>query len=316
MTENERFIGIDVSKTSLDTAVWGEEEGWQHTNDREGIADLVAKIKGLSPNLIVVEATGGLEVDVVAALAVAGLPVVLMNPTRIRSFARSAGTLAKTDKIDARMIAHFAQAVRPEVRDFPSEEAEHLAALVGRRRQIIEILVAERNRLHTAPSHVRERITKHIDWLKAELAALNEEIDEFIKQNPLWREQEKLLRSVPGLGPITAAVLLAELPELGKLNRQKIAALVGVAPYNRDSGPRKGKRRIYGGRSGVRSTLYMATLSATRHNPVIRAFYERLVGRGKEKKVALTACARKLLVIMNAMLRQAQPWCPPSSVRA
>ena len=313
---SEPFVGIDVSKANLDTAVWEQEEVWQHANDREGIATLVKKLERLTPSLIVVEATGGLEADVVTSLALARLPVVVINPTRIRAFARSTGTLAKTDKIDARMIAHFAQAVRPDVRELPSEETAHLAALVNRRRQIIEILVAEKNRLNTAPSQVQERITRHVKWLEEELAALEEEISECIKQNPLWREQETLLRSVPGVGPITAAVLVAELPELGTLNRQKIAALVGVAPFNKDSGPRKGKRRIYGGRSAVRSTLYMATLVAVRFNPVIKAFYERLIANGKEKKVALTACARKLLVILNAILRQAQPWRPPSSASA
>jgi transposase len=276
----------------------------------------VKKLKQLSPSLIVVEATGGLEADVVAELAARGLPVVVINPTRIRAFARSTGTLAKTDKIDAKMIAHFAQAIRPDVRELPGEETSHLAALVNRRRQVIAILVAEKNRLNTAPRQVQKRIKKHIEWLEEELAALEKEIQELIRENPLWRKQEELLRSVPGVGPVTSAVLLAELPELGTLNRQKIAALVGLAPFNKDSGPRKGKRRIYGGRSAVRSTLYMAALVAVRFNPVIRAFYERLIANGKEKKVALTACARKLLVILNAILRQGEPWRPPSVVRA
>lgn len=316
MTREEYFVGIDVSKASLDTAVWEQEEVWQHSNDVEGIASLLKKLKSLSPSLIVVEATGGLEADVVAELAVAGLPVVVINPTRIRAFARSTGELAKTDKIDAGIIARFAQAVRPEVRELPNEEASRLAAVVNRRRQIIAMLVAEKNRLNTAPRQVQDRIKKHIEWLEEELAALEKGIQEQIKENPLWREQEELLRSVPGIGPVTSAVLLAELPELGTLNRQKIAALVGVAPFNKDSGPRKGKRRIYGGRSSVRSTLYMATLVAVRFNPVIKAFYERLIANGKEKKVALTACARKLLVILNAILRQSQPWRPPSVVRA
>jgi transposase len=316
MTREVCFVGIDVSKASLDTAVWEQEEVWQHSNDGEGIAALVKKLQSLSPTLIVVEATGGLEADVVTALAVAQLPVVVVNPTRVRAFARSTGTLAKTDKIDARMIAHFAQAVRPEVRELPSEEVAHLAALVNRRRQLIEILVAEKNRRLTAPKQVKEGITKHMKWLEEEIESLEKEIAERIEQDPLWREQEEQLRSIPGVGPVTAAVMLAELPELGTLNRQKIAALVGLAPFNKDSGPRKGKRRIYGGRCAVRSTLYMAALSAVRFNPVIKAFYERLIANGKVKKVALTACARKLLVIMNAMLRQDQSWRPPTVLRA
>jgi len=307
---SEVFVGIDVSKAQLDVAVWDSSGTWQVANDEKGISALVNRLKELSPTLIVVEATGGLEVPAVAEMAFAGLPVAVVNPKRTRDFARSTGQLAKTDVLDARVLAHFAQAVRPQVRSLRTEEQEQLAGLVTRRRQEIDMITSEKNRRCSTRPRLRERLDKHIEWLDGELKALDEEIAQFIKGSPLWKEKEELLRSVPGVGPVTAATMLAQLPELGTLNRQKIAALVGVAPVNKDSGKKRGKRRVFGGRAPVRSTLYMATLSATKFNPIIRSFYERLLKRGKEKKVALTACMRKLLVILNSIIRHRQPWQP------
>lgn len=306
--QTEIFVGIDISKVNLDIAVWGSEVVWQFSNEEEGIHELVKRLKELSPTMIVVEATGGLEVLLVAEMSYAKLPVVVVNPTRVRDFGRSTGRLAKTDKMDARLLAHFAQAVRPQMRPLRTKEEEHLNALVTRRRQVVEMLTAEKNRRGTTRSALRERLQEHINWLEAELRELDEEIAGFIKQSPLWKEKEELLRSVPGVGAVTSATILAELPELGTLDRQKIAALVGVAPLNKDSGRKRGKRRVFGGRAPVRRTLYMAVLCATKFNPVIKAFYEKLLQRGKEKKVALTASMRKLLVILNAIVRHGEPW--------
>jgi transposase len=309
-SNRERFIGIDVGKVHLEVAVWDSETYWRVSNDGDGIEKLISRLQALSPTLIVVEATGGLELPVVAAMASAKLPVAVVNPTRVRQFARSTGQLAKTDRLDALVLAHFAQAVRPRVRALRSEEGEHLAALVTRRTQVVVMLTAEKNRLVSTRPQLRQRLQKHIEWLEEERSSLDEEIARLIDGNPLWEEKNSLLRSVPGIGPVTAATLLADLPELGTLNRQKIAALAGVAPVNRDSGKKRGKRRVFGGRASVRRCLYMAALNASRYNPVIRSFYERLVHRGKEKKVALTACMRKLLVILNAMVRHRRAWQP------
>lgn len=306
----EVFIGIDVGMAHLEVAVWDRETHWRVSNDGDGIEKLIPRLQPLSPTLIVVEATGGLELAVVAAMVTAKLPVAVVNPTRVRQFARSTGQWAKTDRIDARNLAHFAQAVRPRVRALRSEEEEHLAALVTRRRQVVVMLTAEKNRCISTRPQVRQRLEAHIEWLEEELSSLDEEIERFIDGNPLWEEKDSLLRSVPGVGPVTAATLLAELPELGTLNRQKIAALVGVAPVNKDSGKKRGKRRIFAGRASVRRALYMAALNASRFNPVIKSFYQRLLGRGKDKKVALTACMRKLLVILNSMVRDQEPWQP------
>lgn len=306
----EVFIGIDVGMAHLEVAVWDRETHWRVSNDGDGIEKLISRLQPLSPTLIVVEATGGLELAVVAAMVTAKLPVAVVNPTRVRQFARSTGQWAKTDRIDARNLAHFAQAVRPRVRALRSEEEEHLAALVTRRRQVVVMLTAEKNRCISTRPQVRQRLEAHIEWLEEELSSLDEEIERFIDGNPLWEEKDSLLRSVPGVGPVTAATLLAELPELGTLNRQKIAALVGVAPVNKDSGKKRGKRRIFAGRASVRRALYMAALNASRFNPVIKSFYQRLLGRGKDKKVALTACMRKLLVILNSMVRDQEPWQP------
>lgn len=304
----EVFVGIDVSKNQLDLAIWGQENVQQFTNDQKGIIALLAQLKEKVPTLIVLEASGGWEMMLAAELAFAQQPVAVVNPTRVRAFARATGQLAKTDKLDAIMIAWFAKAVRPEVRPLRDEQETHLNALITRRRQVVGMLTAEKNRRHTTPGQVSERLQAHITWLEDELKSLEVEISDFIKRSPVWRAKEILLRSVPGVGPITAFTLLAELPELGTLNRQKIAALVGLAPFNKDSGPRRGKRRIFGGRAGVRCVLYMAALSASKTNPVIRKFYQRLLDNGKEKKVALTACMRKLLVILNAMVRDENSW--------
>jgi transposase len=308
--EGEVFVGIDVGQAFLEVASYGDESEWRVGNDGDGIAGLVPRLQALSPSIIVVEATGGMELPLVASLAAAGVPVAVVNPTRVRQFARATGKLAKTDKLDARVLAHFAQAVRPLVRPLRSEEEEHLSALVTRRRQVIVMLTAEKNRLVTTRAALRKRVERHIEWLEEELASLDHEISSFIASDPQCEAKDSLLRSVPGVGPVTAATILAELPELGSLNRQKIAALVGVAPVNRDSGKKHGKRRVFGGRASVRRTLYMAALSATKFNPIIKVFYQRLLSRGKEKKVALTACMRKLLVILNAMVARHTHWQP------
>ncbi len=302
------FVGIDVSKAWLDIAVHEQETYFRAKNDDRGIVDLVEKLKQLTPALVLLEATGGFEMLLVAGLAQAGLPVVVTNPRRVRAFARSTGRLAKTDKLDAKLLAHFAAAVRPPVRTLPTEAEEQLTGWLTRRHQIVEMLTVEKNRLHTVRPALKDDIEEHIRWLKEKLSKLDEEIHHFVQTTPMWKEKDAILQSVPGVGRITSSTLLAMLPELGKLDRQQVAALVGVAPVNKDSGRKQGKRRVYGGRAEVRSILYMAALSAKKHNPVIRNFYERLIHQGKQKKVALTACMRKLIVILNAMMRTNQPW--------
>jgi transposase len=302
------FVGIDVSKNWLDVAVHEQGGVWRVSNDEAGMVSLVKRLKKLKPQLIVLEPTGGFEMLVVAALSQAGLPVAVVNARRVRDFAKATGQFAKTDKLDARVLAHFAAAVRPEVRSLRSEEEEQLTALLTRRRQVLEMLTVEKNRRVTVRAKMRADLEVHIHWLSKHLKELDQEIEDFVKGSLLWKEKDTLLQSVPGVGPVTAATMLGMLPELGRLNRQAIAALVGVAPLNKDSGKKQGKRRIFGGRGDVRSVLYMAALSAKKHNPLIRTFYERLLRYGKQKKVALTACMRKLLVILNAMLRTHQPW--------
>lgn len=304
------FVGIDVSKATLDVALWQPEQAWQVRNDIEGVAKLLQRLQELRPNLVVIEATGGYEKLIVAELVLAKVPVSVVNPKRVRDFARSVGQLAKTDKIDARILAQFAQAVHPAPRPLRTEEEERLSALISRRRQIIDMLTAERNRLVTAHLATRKRMEKHIEWLQQELAEIEADIDQFIQDTPLWKQKDELLRSVPGVGEVTAYTLLADLPELGTLDRQGIAALVGVAPLNKDSGIKRGKRRVFGGRETVRNVLYMAALSAARFNPSIKTFYDRLIKAGKEKKVAIVACMRKLLVILNSILRHQRPWQP------
>jgi transposase len=304
------FVGIDVSKAWLDVAVHEQKEMFRATNEDAGIKELVKRLKKLKPTLIVVEPTGGFEMLVVAELSQAGLPVAVVNAKRVRDFAKATGQIAKTDKLDARILAHFAAAVQPEVRSLRSEEEEQLTALLTRRRQVLDMLTVEKNRLVTVRAKIRPDLEAHIHWLSNHLKELDQEMEEFVKGSPIWKEKDTLLQSVPGVGRVTSATMLGMLPELGLLDRQEIAALVGVAPMNCDSGRKQAKRRIYGGRADVRSVLYMATLSAKKHNPFIRTFYERLLRHGKEKKVALTACMRKLLVILNAMLRTNQPWRP------
>ena len=310
MSQAERVIGIDISKNLLDVAVVPETETWSVDNDEEGIRTLTKDAKRLRPRLIVLEATGGLETAVVALLAAARLPVVVVNPRQVRDFAKSLGKLAKTDKIDALVLAHFGEATKPEVRPLKDQQAQQLSALVARRKQLVEMLTAEKNRLITAPEPVDSDIKAHITWLEQRLNDINKDLGKAIKSSAVWRAKDKLLRTVPGVGPVLSVSLLAGLPELGKLNRKQIAALVGVAPFNRDSGKFRGRRSIWGGRGHVRAVLYMGTLTAIRFNPVISAFYLRLCAAGKVHKVALTACMRKLLTILNAMMKNHAPWHP------
>jgi transposase len=308
------YVGIDVSKASLEVAVRPTGESWSAANTPEGIARVIQRLVPLHPTLIVVESTGGLERPLIAELCFAHLAVALVNPGRVRDFARSTGELAKTDKLDAGVLAHFAEAVKPAVVALPSEQEQLLSALMTRRRQLVEILTAEKNHLLSTPSKARSWVERNITSLEQQLDELNREIDDFIKHDPAFRDKEQILRSAPGVGRITAAMLLSDLPELGKLDRKKIAALVGVAPFNRDSGPRSGKRQVKGGRAPVRAVLYMATVCAVRFNPVLKAFYSRLLDHGKLKKVALVACMRKLLTFLNAMIRDSRAWTPSKSI--
>ena len=304
------FVGIDVAKAALDVAVSPTAERWTLAYTEREVAGLVPRLTALDPALVVLEATGGLEGPLAGALAAAGLPVVVVNPRQVRDFAKATGRLAKTDALDAAVLAHFAAVVRPTPRPLPDAATQSLAALVTRRRQLVEMLTAERNRLGSAPRVLRAEIQAHITWLKRRLGRLDADLHQAIRTSPAWRVQDDLLQSVPGVGPVLAVTLLASLPELGTLNRKAIAALVGVAPLNRDSGTRQGRRMVWGGRAAVRAVLYMGTLVAVRHNPVLRAFYQRLRAVGKLPKVALTACMRKLLTILNAMLKHQQPWTP------
>ncbi len=302
------YVGIDVAKARLDLAVRPSGDRWATANDAAGIAALVARLHELQPALVVLEATGGYERPLAAALAGAGLPTAVVNPRQARDFARATGRLAKTDALDAHTLAHFAEAVRPAARPVPNAAAEALGAVLARRRQLVEMLTAEQNRLHTAATAVRERIAAHLAWLEAELDDTNRELARIIGADPAWRERDALLRGVPGVGPVLSTTLLADLPELGALTRHQVAALAGVAPLSRDSGTLRGKRTVWGGRAQLRAALYMGTLAAARFNPAIKAFYERLCAAGKPKKVALTACMRKLLTILNAMLAHGTPW--------
>ena len=319
----ELYIGIDVAKTHLDVAVRPTAEQWRVANDGEGVEAIVSRLRAVAPTLIVLEATGGYGRALIAALAAAGLPVAVVNPRQVRDFARSTGKLAKTDSLDAQALARFGEAVRPEPRPLPDEQARALTAVLERRRQLIVMLVAEKNRLHVAAEQVKSRIEGHIGWLEEELEGIDRDLDRTIRDSPVWRERDELLQSVPGVGKVLSTTLLAELPEQGAkrlpvrasrrrgwgtLTRHEVAALVGVAPLNRDSGALRGKRTVWGGRARVRASLYMGTLVATRHNPVIKEFYERLISKGKAKKVALTACMRKLLTILNAMLKGGTRW--------
>jgi transposase len=304
------FVGIDVSKAWLDVAVHPSGDRESIASDPSSIAELLERLRAIEPALIVLEATGGFERQVVRALVSAELPVIVANPRQVRDFAKATGQLAKTDRIDAGVLARFGEAVRPAVRPLPDEMTLELRALIARRRQITEMLTAENNRLPRSAKAVRKRIEAHIRWLQAELERVDTELDKTIRQSPIWREREDLLKSVPGIGPVISRTIVAELPELGTLNRRKIAALVGVAPLNWDSGTLRGHRGVWGGRSTVRAVLYMAALVASRYNPVIRQFYRRLRAAGKAPKVALVACMRKLLTILNAMLKHRIPWSP------
>jgi transposase len=303
-------VGIDVSKENLDIAVDNDEKPQRVGYTAEGLKGLVERLMAIRPAMIVVESTGGLEIRLMAELGAAGLSVARVNPGRVREYAKASGLLAKTDQLDARLLVQFGKAIRPTATPLPSEQEQELAALLGRRRQLIDIRVMEQNRLLSATRSMRSRIRKHVDWLDAEIAALDQEIGDFIQKTPLWAEKDALLQTAPGIGRVSSRTLLAEVPELGTLNRKKIAALVGVAPFNHDSGHLRGKRHIQGGRPAVRSVLYMATLAAIRSNPTIKAFYGRLLTAGKDKKVAIVACMRKLLTILNAMLRHHQAWNP------
>jgi transposase len=302
------FVGIDVSKAQLDVVMRPSGESDSVSNDETGIKALVKRLGEMQPALIVLEATGGFERQLMRALASAELPVVVVNPRQVRDFAKATGQLAKTDAIDAGVLARFAEAVRPAVRPLPDEVSLELRALIGRRRQIIEMMVAERNRLSGASKRIKKRIDAHICWLESELERVDQDLDQRIRQSPIWQEKEDLLKSAPGIGPATSRSLIADLPELGQLNRKQIAALVGIAPLNRDSGTVRGRRSIWGGRAGVRAALYMATLVASRRNAVIKAFYTRLRKVGKQPKVALVACMRKLLTILNSMIKHKTYW--------
>jgi transposase len=305
------FVGIDVSKATLDVAL-STGARRQVSNDDKGISTLVAELAQSLPTLVVLEATGGYQTAVVAALIVRKIPVAVVNPRQVRDFAKAIGQLAKTDAVDAQVLTRFAQVVRPEPRQPPDEQTLALEAVLTRRRQVVDMITAERNRLAQSAKRIRPSIEATIEFLRKQLADIDNDLDTAIRESPVWREKEDLLRSVPGVGRIVATTLLCQLPELGRLNRKEVAALVGVAPFNRDSGTLRGRRAIWGGRASVRSVLWMAAVSASRFNPVIRGFYQRLLASGKVKKVALVACMRKLLTILNSMMRDSRSWQLPA----
>jgi transposase len=302
------FVGLDISKQQIEGVARPGDAVLQVPHTEDGIAALVAQLQALKPTLVVLEATGGYEVDVATALALATLPVAVVNPRQVRDFAKAVGRLAKTDAIDAQVLALFAERVRPEPRALPTEAQQELAAVIARRRQLIDMVVAERNRLALARAAVRSDLRQHIRWLERRISDLDDDIASRIRQSPIWRTQDNLLRSVPGIGPVTASALIVYLPELGRIHRRQLAALVGVAPLNRDSGRYHGPRVIWGGRATIRGVLYMATLVATRWNPAIRAFYRRLRAAGKAPRVALVAAMHKLLTILNAIVKNQTPW--------
>lgn len=304
------FVGLDIAKRHIEVAVHPTHERWRVANDESGMLVLAPRLQALQPTLVVLEATGGYETLAASALAIVGVPMAIVNPRQVRDFGKAIGQLAKTDTLDADRLALFGARVQPEPRGLPDAETQVLLALVQRRRQMTEMRVAERNRAGLAHAQLRRRLRAHIQWLERELAALDADLAPHIRQSPLWRAKDDLLRSVPGIGPIVSSILLASLPELGQLNRHEIAALVGVAPFNRDSGQLRGTRSIWGGRSAVRGALYMATLVGTRYNPVLAVFYRRLVAAGKPKKVALIAAMRKLITILNSMVKTQRRWAP------
>jgi transposase len=305
---SEAYVGIDVSKDQLDVNLLPSNEIKQFSNDDSGINKLLKLLKRIDPALIVFESTGGFEMPAVSSLIENYLPVVVVNPRQVRDFAKATGRLAKTDSIDANTIARFARDVRPEVRPIKDEHTQLISALNARRRQIVDMLVAEKNRLYTAPKPNKKSIQQHIQWLERSLEDINKDIDKTIKKSPTWRKNDKILQSFKGVGPVVSATLLCDLPELGTLNRKKIATLVGVAPLNCDSGRFRGRRRIKGGRANVRRKLYMAAVASLRHNPMMKDFYDRLVDAGKPPKLALTACMRKILTILNAMMKNRTYW--------
>jgi len=302
----KKYAGIDISKNNLDVAIHNSEKQWRFNNNHAGINQMCKLLIELDPAIVVFEATGGYEIPVYASLEEKGIPVALINPRQIRDFAKATGKLAKTDILDARAIAHFAAALNPTPR--PLSENQEMKDIVTRRIQIMQMIVAEKNRLRSATKSMKVRIQAHIKWLEKEIDDIDQKIRRHIKENPDWKEKDKILQSIPGVGPVLSVTLLAGLPELGKLDRKKIAALTGLAPLNCDSGTKHGKRIIWGGRAKVRSMLYMGTLVAIRHNPIISAFYQRLCSFGKPKKIAITACMHKLLNIANAMMRSRVPW--------
>ncbi len=307
------FVGIDVAKAELVVAIHPTNERWTVANDERGVRTLVERLRATPPTLIVLEATGGYELLGVAALVAAALPVVVANPRQVRDFARGTGQLAKTDELDADILALFAERVRPAVRPIADAEAQELDALLTRRRQLLEMLGAERNRLGQVfgkgKRPVRKSLTAHIAYLERELKSTDTDLGDLVRKSPAWRERDDLLQSVPGVGPVLSLTILADLPELGRLSRREIAKLVGVAPLSRDSGTLRGRRFVQGGRASVRGVLYMGALVATQRNAIIRAFYLRLVAAGKPKKLALVACMRKLLTILNTIVRTRTPWC-------
>lgn len=308
MSSSGCFIGIDVSKDHLDVSVRPSQEKMVFRNGDEGIDSLIQRIQPLQPELIVMEATGSYHQLALGRLLAAGMPAIAINPRQARDFARAIGRLAKTDGIDAEVLAEFGERIRPEVRAIGDQATQELDAICTRRRQLVGMIIAEKNRSHAAPTSIRARIKKHILWLEKQIQELEDDLNKLIRSTPAWREKDDLLRSCKGIGPTTSHTMLACLPELGTLSRHRIAALVGVAPLNRDSGKHRGQRHIYGGRIDVRSVLYMATLAAIRSNPAIRAFHKKLIAAGKAKKVAITACMRKLLTILNAMVRTNTRW--------
>jgi len=313
-TPSEAYVGIDVGKAWLDVALWGSDEVWRVSNDEAGVAKIMERVTVLDVRLIAVEATGGYEQLAVQAMLLNSLPVAVVNPTRVRALSKATGKLAKTDVIDARLIAEYAFKIQPEAMA-PKEANEiRLNALVTRREQLVEMRTAEQNRLGTVHNSLQVDIREHIEWMSARIQELEVQIKELVDSLPEWRAQAERLDSIPGVGLITAVTVMAEMPELGQLDRQKIAALAGLAPFNRDSGQKRGKRRIFGGRKGIRRVLYMACLSATKCNPVIRSLFQRLMKKGKLFKVAITACMRKMLTIMNAMTRDQVNWRVPEPI--
>lgn len=308
MSSSNVYVGIDVSKAQLDVGFCPSSKNLSFANGDREITKLVDRLQKTRPELIVAEATGGLEMKVVSALAASNLPIAVVNPRQVRDFAKASGKLAKTDSIDAEILAQFAKAIKPEVRKLPDSATQEIKALVTRRKQIVEMLTAEKNRLAGALQNVVPEIEEHINWLEARSKSIDDDLSKAVHKSPIWKEKNNLLRSVPGVGPMLSFTLLANLPELGALNRKQIAALVGVAPYCRDSGTLRGRRTVWGGRANVRSILYMGTLSAIRCNDAIKHFYQRLINAGKAPKVAITACMRKLLTILNSMVKHNTPW--------